>query len=122
MPGLDGEKMSASKPHTSIFLSDDLKTIKKKINRAFSGGQPTAEEHRKLGGNPDVDIAYNYLDALFLDRKTSKKVHDDYKKGKILAGEMKALLYKHVEKIIKPFQNRYSKLTNKHVDKCLIKF
>ena len=122
MPGLDGEKMSASKPHTSIFLSDDLKTIKKKINRAFSGGQPTAEEHRKKGGNPDVDIAYQYLDALFLDRKASKKLRADYKAGKILAGEMKALLYKHVEKLVKPFQNRYAKLTNKSVDKCLIKF
>lgn len=30
------------------------------------GGQETMEEHRKLGGNPDVDVAYQYL-GFFLE-------------------------------------------------------
>lgn len=28
---------------------------------AFSGGRDTAEEHKKYGGNCDVDISYQYL-------------------------------------------------------------
>lgn len=37
------------------------------MNRyAFSGGQETLELHRELGGNPDVDVAYQYL-KFFLD-------------------------------------------------------
>ena len=38
-----------------------------KINKyAFSGGKDSIEEHRKLGGDTQVDIAYQYL-TFFLD-------------------------------------------------------
>jgi len=54
--------MSASNPNSKIDMSDTAKEIQKKINRhAFSGGQETIELHRELGGNPDVDVAYQYL-------------------------------------------------------------
>jgi len=34
-----------------------IKPFRDKMMRyAFSGGQPTIEVHRKLGGNPDVDV------------------------------------------------------------------
>ena len=37
------------------------------INKyAFSGGQDTVEEHRKLGGNTEVDVSYQYL-SFFLE-------------------------------------------------------
>ena len=37
------------------------------INKsAFSGGQDTVEEHRRLGGNTDVDVSYQYL-SFFLE-------------------------------------------------------
>ena len=55
-PGIDGQKMSKSK-NNAIFLSDDKKTIRRKINKAYSGGAVTAEEHRKKGGNPDIDVS-----------------------------------------------------------------
>lgn len=122
MPSLDGLKMSKSRPHTSIFLNDDLKTIKNNINRALSGGQKGIELHRKLGGNPNIDIAYQYLDALFLDRKTSARVYKDYKSGKILSGEMKQMLYKHIVRLLEPMQKKFAKLTNKDVEKCLLRF
>ena len=63
-PGLKGmdSKMSASDPNSYIALTDDKKTVKNKINKyAFSGGQVTLEEHRKKGGNPDIDVSYQYL-------------------------------------------------------------
>lgn len=41
---------------------DTPKQILNKMNKyAFSGGQETLELHRELGGNPDVDVAYQYL-------------------------------------------------------------
>ena len=33
--GMTGDKMSSSKPNTTIFLTDDVKTIEKKINLLF---------------------------------------------------------------------------------------
>lgn len=69
-----GSKMSASIESSAIFLKDTPNQIKNKINKyAFSGGQETVEEHRRLGGNPDVDVAYQWLhffledDEVFLD-------------------------------------------------------
>ena len=90
--GLTGEKMSSSKPKTTLFLRDDLATVEKKIKRAFSGGQATVEEHRRLGGNPDIDVAYRYMMYFFEDDDAYlETINADYRAGKILAGEMKQL-------------------------------
>ena len=49
--GMTGDKMSSSKPETTIFMDDSKEEMTKKVKRAFSGGQPTVEEHRRLGSN-----------------------------------------------------------------------
>jgi tryptophanyl-tRNA synthetase len=90
--GMTGEKMSSSKPKTTLFLKDDLATVEKKIKRAFSGGQSTIEEHRRLGGDPDIDVAYQYMMYFFEeDDAYLGELNSDYRAGKILAGEMKQL-------------------------------
>jgi tryptophanyl-tRNA synthetase len=90
--GLTGDKMSSSKPKTTIFLNDDINTISKKIRKAYSGGQSTIEEHRRLGGNPDVDVAYQYMMYFFEDDDSYlAELNSDYRNGKILAGEMKQI-------------------------------
>lgn len=90
--GLTGDKMSSSKPKTTIFLDDDIETVTKKIKRAYSGGQATVEEHRRLGGNPDTDVAYQYLMYFFEDDDNyMEQLNSDYRSGKILAGEMKQI-------------------------------
>ena len=90
--GLTGEKMSSSKPKTTIFLDDDIATVSKKIKKAYSGGQSTIEEHRRLGGNPDIDVAYQYLMYFFeQDDGYLAELNSDYRSGKILAGEMKQI-------------------------------
>jgi len=61
LPALQGpgSKMSASVDASAIFLTDTPAQIKKKINKyAFSGGQDTEENHRKLGGRADQDVAF----------------------------------------------------------------
>jgi tryptophanyl-tRNA synthetase len=90
--GMTGEKMSSSKPKTTLFLRDDLPTVEKKIKRAFSGGQATIEEHRRLGGDPDIDVAYQYMMYFFEeDDAYLAELNSGYRSGKILAGEMKQL-------------------------------
>lgn len=95
IPALAGAqtKMSASAAGTSIYVTDTKKQIQNKvpssslslscsslsvfaliistppsqINKyAFSGGRETTEEHRRLGGSPDTDIAFQYL-TFFLE-------------------------------------------------------
>ena len=68
LPPLNGVngKMSSSKPETAVYLSDTPSAVREKIMKfAFSGGQSTAELHRKLGGNPEEDVAFQWLYYLF---------------------------------------------------------
>lgn len=59
--------MSASNVNSSIYMSDSPSQVKNKINRhGFSGGKETEEEHRRLGGDTDVDVSYQYL-TFFLE-------------------------------------------------------
>ena len=90
--GMTGDKMSSSQPKTTLFLRDDIATVEKKIKRAFSGGQPTVEEHRRLGGNPDIDVAYQYMMYFFEeDDAYLGEINAAFRSGKLLAGEMKQL-------------------------------
>lgn len=60
-----GSKMSASIESSAIFMKDTPNQIKNKVNRyAFSGGQTSEKEQRELGGNPEVDVSYQYLQFL----------------------------------------------------------
>jgi len=110
IPGLlgPGGKMSASDEKGTIFTTDSPNIVKKKINKhAFSGGQSDIEQHRKLGGNPDIDVSYQYLRIFFEpDDKKLKSIHDDYKSGKMLTGELKAIL---IEKINEFLENHQAK-------------
>ncbi|MEC8926773.1 MAG: tryptophan--tRNA ligase [Candidatus Thermoplasmatota archaeon] len=90
--GMTGGKMSSSMPETTIFLTEDLKVMEKKFKRSFSGGQSTVEEHRRLGGNPDVDVAYQYLKFFFEeDDAALEEVRRGYVAGDILSGELKTM-------------------------------
>lgn len=87
----EGKKMSASHPETAIFLDDSPKDVKRKIQRAFSGGQETLDLHRKLGGNPDIDKAYEVLFFHHPDSNLVKEVYEKYKSGEMLTGELKKI-------------------------------
>ena len=88
--GMTGSKMSSSQPKTTLFLRDDMATVETKIKRAFSGGQATVEEHRRLGGNPDVDVAYQYMMYFFEeDDAYLSELNTAFRSGSLLAGEMK---------------------------------
>jgi tryptophanyl-tRNA synthetase len=109
LPPLTGPagKMSASKPESAIYLDDDPKTARRKIWLAYSGGQPTVELHRKLGGNPEVDVAFQWLYFFFEpDDVKVKKLEEDYRSGKILSGEMKNILIEKVTSFLEEHQWR----------------
>ncbi len=123
MPPLTGTqgKMSSSE-ETSIFLTDSPEEVKKKINKyAFSGGQATLEEHRKLGGNPDIDVAFQFLRFMFEpDDKKLEKIEKDYQSGKLLTGELKQILIEKINAFLKEHQKKREE-AKKHFDKFLFK-
>lgn len=113
IPSLSGPggKMSASEESGTIYTTDSPEKIKKKINKyAFSGGQSTVEEHRKVGGNPDIDVSYQYLRIFFEpDDNKLKVIYDDYKSGKMLTGELKSILIEKVTDFLVIHQQKREK-------------
>lgn len=108
-----GGKMSASDPNSAIFMSDTPSQIKNKINRyAFSGGRETLEEHRELGGNPDVDVAYTYLSYFLESDEELDELATKYRSGELLTGEMKKRCIDELQKFVKAFQERRAEVTH----------
>ncbi|XP_020649248.3 tryptophan--tRNA ligase, cytoplasmic [Pogona vitticeps] len=117
-PALQGAqtKMSASDPNSSIFLTDTPKQIKTKINKhAFSGGKDTVEEHRKYGGNCDVDVSYMYLTFFLEDDDKLEQIKQAYTSGALLTGELKKTLIETLQPMIATHQQRRKQITDEMV-------
>jgi tryptophanyl-tRNA synthetase len=75
------------------MVTDSAKEIKNKINRyAFSGGQATAEDQRRLGANLEVDVPFQYLRFFMEDDAEVERIGADYAAGRLLTGDVKARL------------------------------
>jgi len=111
MPGLKGGKMSSSDETSYIALTDTPKEAERKIKKyAFSGGRATLEEHRKKGGDPDIDVSFQMLKYGFEeDDKKLQKIYDDYKSGKLLSGELKQILITKMTKFLTEHKKKRAK-------------
>jgi len=118
-PALQGSntKMSASDPNSAIFITDTASQVQNKIRSyAFSGGQTTQELHKKLGGNCDIDISYQYLTFFLEDDKKLKQIHDDYSSGNMTTGQIKQILIDVVTPIVLNHQKARAAVTNDIVE------
>ena len=103
LPGLKGDgKMSSSDESSYIAFDDSPKDVENKIKKyAFSGGGVSLKEHKEKGGNPDVDISYQYLKYFEESDSKLKKVYDDYKSGSLLTSELKMILIDTLNNFLK---------------------
>jgi tryptophanyl-tRNA synthetase len=87
----EGTKMSASDPDTALFLNDSPKDAERKISRAFTGGRPTLEEHRKRGGVLEIDKVFELLLFHHPDSKEVNRIAAEFKSGAMLSKDMKQI-------------------------------
>jgi len=110
LPGLQGPtgKMSSSDSSSAIFLDDTPEEVANKIKKyAFSGGQPTIEEHRIKGGNPDIDTCFQYLKLFFEpDNAKLQEIYNNYKSGKMLTSELKIYTIKKINDFLEKFRQQ----------------
>lgn len=105
-------KMSASVNNSAIFLTDTPKQIKKKINSfAFSGGQETLELHREIGGNTDVDVAFQYIQYFSDNVNIVQTIKEQYTSGELLTGELKKTCISILTDIVLKHQEIRNKIT-----------
>ncbi|KAF8969941.1 tryptophanyl-tRNA synthetase [Flammula alnicola] len=121
-PALQGPqtKMSASDPNSSIFMTDKPNQIKNKINKhGFSGGKETEDEHRRLGGDTEVDVSYQYLTFFLEDDEELEQLGKDYRAGSLLTGQLKGRCIQLLQRFVAEFQERRAKVTDEVVDRFM---
>ena len=103
--------MSASDTESSIYLSDTDNQIKKKIGKAFSGGQDTRELQEQIGGRTAVDVPFQYLTFFLESDEELESMKERYEKGQMQSGEMKAAATKELQAYVAAFRERRKAVT-----------
>jgi len=115
MKGLDGSpKMAKRNPMSYFTLHEKPESITKKISNAFTGGRPTVEEQRKLGGVPEICPIYEIEMYHFVENDDDVvKVYNDCRSGKLLCGEHKARTTEIVLNFVKDHKRKRRKFVDK---------
>jgi len=101
--GIEGKEKMSKSLGNCIYLSDDSKTVEKKVNKMYT--DPTrvrATDPGHIEGN----VVFIYLDAFHPDKDELEKLKTSYKAGKIGDGEVKALLSKILNEFLDPIRER----------------
>ncbi|HUR68060.1 MAG TPA: tryptophan--tRNA ligase [Candidatus Thermoplasmatota archaeon] len=107
MGGLQGGKMSSSKPESHISLNDTPEGAEKKMASALTGGRETAEEQRRLGGRAEECMVYEtYVYHLVPDQKELASLYERCKSGAMLCGECKGIAKSKVNAFMKNVKDK----------------
>jgi len=105
--GLTGGKMSSSKPESFISLLDKPEEAEKKVMKAITGGRGSAEEQRKLGGEPEKCSVFElYVIHLIENDKELEEIRNECTGGKILCGHCKKRAASLVSEFLRGHQER----------------
>lgn len=107
MSGLQGPgtKMSSSKPDTAIFLTDSVDVARDKLKNAFTGGRETIQEQKRVGGQPERCVVYEFLLFHFEDELV-ESTYDRCTSGELLCGECKAVVSDRIGKFLIEIQRK----------------
>ncbi len=112
--GLDGNKMSSSRPEYTIFLTDPPEVAVQKLKKALTGGRATVEEQRRLGGIPEKCTIYEfYVYHLIGDDRELMKIYSDCRSGRLLCGEDKQYAAELLSKFLEEHQRKLEKAKDK---------
>ena len=122
LPGLKRDvKMSSSMPETAIYLSDDENIVRRKIMNAFTGGQPTVDLQKKLGGKPNICVVYDYYRFLFEDDdELLTERYNACKEGRLICGDCKNELIERINMFLKKHNQRKKRVRDNDIEKVMI--
>ncbi|NUC74212.1 tryptophan--tRNA ligase [Haloterrigena sp. SYSU A558-1] len=113
LPSLEGPgKMSSSGDAPSIELTDDPETVAETIRtHAYTGGRATLADHREKGGDPTVDVPFQYLRFFFEPNDDRlERIAADYRAGDLLSGELKEIAIDRITEFLADHQRRRAEL------------
>ncbi|MCG1004490.1 MULTISPECIES: tryptophan--tRNA ligase [Halobacterium] len=116
LPSLGGPGKMSSSEGVAIRLTDDAETVRRNVREhAYTGGRASVEEHREHGGDPEVDVPFQYLAAFFEpDDRELARIERDYRRGDLLSGELKELAADRIAAFLADHQRRRDALGDVH--------
>jgi len=107
MRSLDGStKMSKRSAATSFTLDEDPSSAAKKVLAGFTGGRPTIEEQKRIGGEADKCPIYDLYQFHFaIEDEYAKRVYDECYGGIRMCGDCK----KELASIVKLYLEEHQK-------------
>jgi len=110
----DEEKMSKSKPSTSIYVHDDEGEILEKIKGAYC-------PEKRVENNPILDytkyLVFNDFDTVKIERDEKyggdlnydnyQELESDYRKGKLHPLDLKKNIARYVNELVKPIRKHF---------------
>lgn len=125
LPGTDGKAKMSKSLGNCIYISDDEKTLREKVNSMYT--DPT---HIKLSdpGHVEGNMVFTYLDAFCTDDDFKKflpeynnlnelKAH--YKRGGLGDMKIKGFLFNVLNNLLKPIRERREQLKDEDIMKML---
>ncbi|ACL15943.1 tryptophan--tRNA ligase [Methanosphaerula palustris] len=107
MPGLQGGKMSSSVPESIIGFHEPEAAVKKKVMGAVTGGRPTLEEQKAMGGEADRCPVYLLnLFHLIEDDRELQELRDRCCGGELTCGACKKETFARVSEFLHDFSER----------------
>jgi tryptophanyl-tRNA synthetase len=107
LPGIDGREKMGKSLDNAIYLSDDTKTVEKKIRSMYTDpNRVRADTPGRVEGNP----VFVYHDTFNTDRAEVDDLKARYREGKVGDAEVKRLLFAAMETFLAPIRERRAEL------------
>ena len=107
LPGIDGREKMGKSLDNAIYLSDDTKTVEKKIRSMYTDpNRVRADTPGRVEGNP----VFVYHDTFNTDKAEVDDLKSRYREGKVGDSEVKAKLFAAMEKFLTPIRERRAEL------------
>ena len=107
LPGIDGREKMGKSLDNAIYLSDDAKTVEKKVRSMYTDpNRVRADTPGRVEGNP----VFVYHDTFNTDKAEVDDLKSRYREGKVGDAEVKSKLVVVMEKFLAPIRERRAEL------------
>jgi tryptophanyl-tRNA synthetase len=107
LPGIDGREKMGKSLDNAIYLSDDPKTVEKKVRSMYTDpNRVRADTPGRVEGNP----VFVYHDTFNTDKAEVDDLKSRYREGKVGDAEVKTRLVAAMEKFLAPIRERRAEL------------
>jgi tryptophanyl-tRNA synthetase len=103
IPGLDGNAKMSKSLGNAIYLSDDEKTLQKKVMSMYT--DPT-HIHVEDPGHIEGNVVFTYLDIFDPDKEHVQELKDQYQAGGLGDVKIKRYLFEVLNSELKPIRER----------------